>query len=122
MLPYPDMRPQNRFTGFVYPMSTEEIPENPIPCLNSVGETRKRHLLTSQTLVLYYLLKILGRFPCSLARLPVRHGTAFSLLYTSVPVSRNRLTLLDNKLEYTIAWPTLINDCGELQNIFKCIV
>ena len=117
MLPYPDISPQNRSTGFAYEVKTCEIPTNSlIQNLNEIGDLRLRTLMNSLPLVMYYGMKIFTRLPCFICRLILRKGSSFSVLFSCVPTFRDTLELAtpNSPVEEIIAYASLIDDCGEI--------
>jgi len=122
MLPYPDISPQNRSTGFMYKVKTCEIPPNSlIKNLNEIGDLRLRTLMNSVPLVIYHGINIWSRLPCFICRLVSRKGALFSVLFSCVPTFRDSLELIspNSYVEEIIAYASLIDDCGE--NLQKTI-
>jgi len=115
LLPYADIKPRNQFTGFTFPVSTAKIPDDPIPYLHALGEARMRKLLNSSPYATYYAMLWCSTLPCFLIRRLFRMGTSFSVIFTTMPTTKNAMTFLtpDCSVEDIFVYACLANECGK---------
>ena len=117
MVPYPDISPQNRSTGFTYKVKTCPIPQNSLLVnLNEIGDLRLGTMINSVPVVVYYAINILSRLPCFLCRLVIRRDTLSSVLFSWIPTFRDtvRLVIPEFAVEEFIGFASVIDKCGEL--------
>jgi hypothetical protein len=115
LLPYPNAKPQNRFTTCSY--SANISPEIATyftlkERLATLKEDANDAMIGPQPLIVYYMFKLIGRLPTMLFPLFLSE-TQDSLYLSHVPCSRDQFSLFDAKCEAVGAFPPCFNETGE---------